>query len=143
MQGSSMSDISMMREKMQMMQSFQSGKTNLSQDDLTAIQSDLSSQGIQEASSIDELIENFSEIDTNGDGISVDELNTYTGGQGMSIMGPPPGLFDGGGQGPPPPPKAEGSSSSESSSTSSDYIDSLLESLYGEDEESETTSYFA
>lgn len=96
-------------------ESFRSGNSKLQKSDLEELQTALSSEGTSGSASntgIDELIENFSKIDTNGDGISSEELDSAAqsgvvsapsrpeGGPGK-MKGPPPGPPPGGGMGGP------------------------------------------
>lgn len=128
----SMPNISEMRQQMQKMQDFQSGKTNLSKDDLSKMQNDMKSMGIDAPKGLQDITNNFDKIDTNGDGISSNELNSYTGGKALSsIMGPPPGLMDEQG--------ASGSISSKPNNSSS-YIDMLLKAFSSFDKQSETST---
>ncbi|MBF0501556.1 MAG: hypothetical protein HQM09_15565 [Candidatus Riflebacteria bacterium] len=56
---------------------FRSGKSTLNKQDLQQIKDDLSSDSTKDskaADGIQQLIDNFSKVDTNGDGISADEL---------------------------------------------------------------------
>ncbi|MEI7474315.1 MAG: hypothetical protein WCK67_06005 [bacterium] len=46
-QGSNIPDMNAIREQMQKMQKFQQGKINISKDDLSNIQSDMKSKGIE------------------------------------------------------------------------------------------------
>ena len=66
-------------------QSFQSGKTNITKDDLKNIQSEFTAHGKKAPKEFDELSKNFDKIDTNGDGISSKELSSYAKSQGASI----------------------------------------------------------
>lgn len=90
-------------------ESFRSGNSKIQKSDLEELQATQSAAGSAggSAAGIDELIENYAQIDTNGDGISVDELDgaaqsgilsgprkSREGPDGMK--GPPPGPPPGG-----------------------------------------------
>lgn len=139
-----------MRAQMQKMESFKEGSSNLSKDDLTTMQSDMESKGITTPEDLKAIIEAYDQIDANGDGMSVDELNAFAEENGIELKGPfgdkppPPG----GGEGPPPPPgggKGQGSGSGMNVQGSND-INSQLQSLisnYLNSDPQETTSNFS
>ena len=93
------------------MEAFRSGKTRIQKADLEEIKSAGASQNAsagKAAGGIAELIEKFSEIDTDGDGLSTEELQkaiedgTITAPEGGPGGPPPGGPPPGGGKGPPP-----------------------------------------
>jgi len=90
-------------------ESFRSGSSRLQKADLEELKTALTSEGVADekaTSGIDELISKFSEIDTNGDGISTDELETAAQSGAITMKkpqgGPPPGGMKGPPPGPPP-----------------------------------------
>lgn len=89
-------------------QQFQSGKTKLQKEDLQQLQQQTAPDQTQGASPFDELLAAFDEIDTNQDGISIDELQSYAAENGMAEggrkappSGPPPSMMGELGQKPP------------------------------------------
>lgn len=79
-------------------QSFKSGKTSLSKDDLSAIKTKLDAKGGAVAGDIDAVYANFDKVDTSGDGsISFSELANYApnlpsiSNAGAGAAGPPGG----------------------------------------------------
>lgn len=131
----------------QMMQDFRAGNTNLSKEDLAAIQEDMKAHGMEVPEDHSTLIDSFDEIDQNGDGISLDEMQSYGQSIGMTFgLGePPPGLMSN--DGPPPgkppggpPPSMQGSTQEEEEEEES-YLDKLLKqySSYGSSSESFST----
>lgn len=125
-----------MRAGMMQMQQFQSGEVNLSKEDLVEMQEQMATTGAPEGASDDlsAILEAYDDIDTNADGISVDEMNAFTQSTGISFGPgePPPGLMAGkGGPGGPGGPGGKGGPPPAESSTEEDeesYIDKLLES---------------
>lgn len=90
-------------------ESFRSGSTKIQKTDLEEAKATVASRSSSETGSskeatksqgIDELIEKFSQIDTNGDGISADELDSAV--QAGTITQPQGGGGPGGMKGPPP-----------------------------------------
>ena len=83
------------------MQQFKSGKTNLQKADLQKMQEQVGQTQTQGASPFDALLENFDKIDTNQDGISIDELKSFAKENGMPERaqklprpsGPPPSMM--------------------------------------------------
>lgn len=151
----SASEMQQMRAHMQQMQKFHSGETNLSMEDLMQMQQNAPSDAPKEANeALSTIIDSFDKIDTNGDGISIDEMTTFAESTGLHL-GPPPGMMMGegphqgrgpggpggkGGHGGPPPVESSSDEDEES------YIDKLLESYssYETDYSSLTTlSYSA
>jgi Ca2+-binding EF-hand superfamily protein len=63
----------------------QSGKTNLSKEDLSSMESQIESLGIEVPSLLKDIASNFDKIDTNGDGISSDEMQAYAKANGLSL----------------------------------------------------------
>ena len=70
-------------------ESFRSGKSTLQKADLEQIQSDSTNKTAAEG--MNELIAKFSQIDTNGDGMSLDELKTAGDSGTISKLRPPTG----------------------------------------------------
>jgi Ca2+-binding EF-hand superfamily protein len=72
--GISSSNLSLMQQQIQ---SFRSGKTNIQKEDLEKLQSQTG--GVQNSGTdpFSALLENFDQIDTNGDGISFEELTGH------------------------------------------------------------------
>ena len=85
------------------MQQFRSGKVNLQKTDLQAMQQGTTQakEQTQSTNPFDTLLAAFDEIDTNQDGISIDELKSYASENGMPEGGPQQG---GKPAGPPPGP---------------------------------------
>lgn len=85
------------------MQQFKSGKVNLQKADLEQMQQQATQAGSQTQATnpFDSLLAAFDEIDTNQDGISVDELKSYAKENGMAEGGPGRGSRP---EGPPPGP---------------------------------------
>lgn len=73
------------------LKAFRAGSKTLSKDDLTELQSKLQTQGVNAASVLNNISGNFDTIDTNGNGISFDELKTYAKTQKSSLPKPPDG----------------------------------------------------
>ncbi|MBF0543217.1 MAG: hypothetical protein HQM08_02230 [Candidatus Riflebacteria bacterium] len=74
-------------------QAFRQGQTNLQKSDLESFKTALSSQSNatdKPSGRLDELLSNFSKIDTNGDGISANELKTAETSGVVSAPPPPP-----------------------------------------------------
>jgi len=92
-------------------ESFRSGSSKLQKSDLEDLKTALTTEGVTDeksTSGIDELISKFSEIDTNGDGISTDELDTAAQSGAITMKGPQGGPPPGGMKGPPPGPPPGG-----------------------------------
>jgi Ca2+-binding EF-hand superfamily protein len=66
-------------------QRFQSGKTNLSKDDISNMKSQLESMEADVPDVVKEMAANFDSIDTNGDGISSSELQAYAKANGLKL----------------------------------------------------------
>ncbi|HOY67696.1 MAG TPA: hypothetical protein PLP29_12470 [Candidatus Ozemobacteraceae bacterium] len=127
-------------------ESFRSGNSKIQKADLEELQTALSSGEASKGGStgsIGELIDAFSEIDTNGDGISVDELDTAARsgivsaprkpGQGPDKMkGPPPGPPPEGGMGGPGGAKGMSGTDGQDTQTGTAQSDLLGYSLYEE-----------
>lgn len=77
-----------MQNMMQKMQSFKEGSTTLSKDDFTTMESDIQSSGRATPADLKAIIDNYEQIDTNGDGISYDELTSYADQNGIELKGP-------------------------------------------------------
>ena len=76
--------------------SFQSGKSNITKSDLEDIQSKFKSSGKSAPKVLEDLSKKFDKIDTNGDGISINELKSYGQGRGITIpTGFPPQAYGG------------------------------------------------
>ena len=66
------------------LKAFQSGQANIQKSDLQAVEDKLKSTDPTKAAKIDQLIQSFDKIDTNGDGISAQEFSTYQKSQGAT-----------------------------------------------------------
>ena len=134
---------------MQKMQSFKEGTSNISKDDLTAMQTDMESKGITTPEDLKAIIEAYDQIDANQDGMSFDELSSYASENGIELKGPfgdePPPPPPGGGNGPPPPGEGMGQGNGTESTQGSSDINSLLQSLINNylnsDPEEETSKF--
>ncbi len=60
-------------------QGFKSGKQNIQKEDLEKIQCEIGAGQSQIGDMFTRMLESFDEIDTNGDGISIDKLKSFTG----------------------------------------------------------------
>jgi hypothetical protein len=78
---------------------FRSTQETVSKDDLSQLASDLKSSGTEASNLLQTLQTNFEKIDTNGDGISFDELQAYAKANGLTL---PKGPARGDMQGTPP-----------------------------------------
>lgn len=63
--------------QMQKMDSFKDGKTNLTKDDLLSIESAVTEGSRATPEDLKAIIENYEAINTNGDGMSFNELSSY------------------------------------------------------------------
>jgi len=71
---------------------FRNGQGTISEDDLDQITSQMESSGMKVPDLLQKMQSNFKSIDTNGNGISYDELQTYAKANGLSLpKGPPRG----------------------------------------------------
>lgn len=116
-------------------QQFQSGQANLQKKDLTELKDKLSSAGHPAAEDVDTVLQKFDRIDTNRDGMSVDELDAWSENQGSEesarqsrpsrsiTINISPIVLDGA-----QPPAAGGAGAAQGSSGMSD-LESLLQSL--------------
>jgi len=73
--GISSSDVGSLRDRFQQ---FQSGQTKLQKEDLVELKDKLASANDPAASGVDSLMKAFDKIDTNSDGMSVEELDAYS-----------------------------------------------------------------
>lgn len=137
------------------MESFRSGKTNLSKDDLTDMVSKMSENGKTAPEDLQQILSSYDKIDADGDGgLSFDEITSYADENNIKLGGPfskegPQGPPPGGGPGGPPPGGGQPPDSSTQGSTSSsedEVTTTLLENLqnlinsYLKTDSSETTS---
>lgn len=126
-----------MRAQMQKMQNFRDGSANISKDDLTSMKSDMESKGITTPDDLKAIIEAYDQIDANGDGMSVDELNAFAEENGIELKGPfgdKPPPPPGGGKGPPPP---KGMGQGMQGSTANSQLQSLISNYLNSDPDSE------
>ena len=82
--GTSGSSLSALQDRMK---AFQSGKGTITKDDIASAKKLISSSGQKLPDKLSELENNFDKIDTNGDGISVSELQKYALSSGTSRPG--------------------------------------------------------
>jgi Ca2+-binding EF-hand superfamily protein len=64
-----------------------SGKANITQDDLSQMESQMETLGMDVPDFLSQIQANFDKIDVNGDGISSDELQTYAKANGLKLPG--------------------------------------------------------
>lgn len=73
-QGSSTSDVNTVAQQLQ---DFKDGKVNISKSDLKKSAASVMTQGQKPSDSVIDIIDSYEKIDTNGDGISYKELESY------------------------------------------------------------------
>lgn len=134
------------------MESFRSGKTTLSKDDLNDMVSKMTENGKTAPEDLKQILSNYESIDADGDGgLNFDEITSYADENNIKLGGPfskegPQGPPPGGGPGGPPPGGGQGSETQGSTSSSNDITSTLLENLqdlinsYLKTDSSETTS---